>query len=611
MLKHKRSTEANEERNTVAEAYEEEAHLLPDQELEFEDNVEAHIIPGKRRIGILGKLQGPHPPKIQIIRPFFPSIQAAPPKLLHRLLPQKKHQLRLSGAALFIWFCIFASFLSAQLPTRDSDDSYVINLNCEDSLWRFKNGCGIDGIECRPFQNTSFAFRCPANCASVKVLNPRAVGPVDVVYRPLVIGDSVYRGDSFLCGSAIHAGIVNGGSGGCGRVTLVGEQQGYDSVKKNSIESIAFDSYFPLSFSLSSDASIHCPSDPRQSLLVITILFTTAFSLVATSPQIFFPIFTLIFALVSFASDPPSASYRNVSVLPDHISMFAKRLLPASFCAVIFYRTTVKHTLLGITAQIEKTVLWLGGFFFGALSNYTFDWIPIQRLTAHDLEQQPGAKTALAAILLVLAVIIVGQVYSFWLEGRLPRYLALYGLFVLGIVICLAIPGVSLRIHHYIIGLLLLPGTTLQTRPSLLYQGILLGLFVNGIARWDFDSVLQTTDALREDGKFDSAVPHILEPVISHVGQALVAVFSWTTPPAGMDGISVLVNDVERSRKFFNDGVDDKPTSFELLRPLGMELNEYVRFAYVRSGRTLDYTDAGTLFHNGTWLVNRGVLDLK
>lgn len=283
--------------------------------------------------------------------------------------------------------------------------------------------------------------------------------------------------------------------------------------------------------------------------------------------------------------------------------MFAKRLLPAFFCAIVIYRTIVKRTLSGVPAHVEKTILWLGGFFFGALSNYTFDWIPISRLTAHDLTQQPGALMALAIILIILAMVIAGQVYFFWLEGRLPRYLALYGLFILGILFCLAIPGVSLRLHHYILGLLLLPGTSLQTRPSLLYQGILLGLFVNGIARWDFDSILQTADALRADGKFESALPKLLQPTISRTAEELIAIFPWIEPPMGMDGISVLVNDVERMRTFFHDGIKPNVRSFKWVRPVGVELNEYIRFAYVVGGKALDYTKAGTLFRNGTWTM--------
>jgi hypothetical protein len=578
-----------------------EDQLLPREEFEYEDSAKAYPDLQKRKGRTLKLLDGPSPPRIQSIRPFFPRLQHALPNWLDRKLPRRQHQLVLLGVTLFLWLLIFAGFLSSQLPIRNGEGKYVVNVDCTDTLWKPKNECGVDGIDCRPFDNTSFSFRCPANCAGVKVLNPRAVGPLDINYRPLVIGDGVYRGDSFLCGSALHAGIITDSQGGCGRVSLLGENEHYASVKRHGIESIPFDSYFPLAFSLSSDTTFRCPSDPRSALLTVSLFFTSILSLFTTTASVFFPIFTLIFAHVSFVSDPPCASHRNTTVLPDHISMFVKRLLPAFFCAVVIYRTTVKPTLSGVTAHVEKTILWLGGFFFGALSNYTFDWIPISRLTAHDLEQQPGAMLALVVILVVLVMIIAGQVYFFWIEGRLLAYLYLYGLFVLGILVCLVIPGVSLRLHHYILGLVLLPGTNLQTRPSLLYQGILLGLFVNGIARWDFDSVLQTTDALRADGKFESAIPRLLSPVVSRTIEELNAIFTWTKPPTGMDGISVLINDVERARIFFNDGVKPNAESFAWARPVGIDLHEYIRFAYVVGGRALDYTKAGTLFRNGTW----------
>ncbi|CAI6337085.1 unnamed protein product [Periconia digitata] len=584
-----------------AEAEDEEAQLLPGEEMEIQDHYTRQRIKRQRPIGLLDKIKGPHPPRIQTVQPVFPRLQELGPLLLASQISSKKHQLLALGFGVLLWFCIFFAMLSKELPIQDGSQNYAIGLDCTDTFFRMKNECAVDGLDCRPFDKKSFAFRCPANCASVQVLNERAVGPIEVIYRPLVIGNGTYRGDSFICGSAIHAGIINDHQGGCGRVSLVGERDNYPSVNANGIESIAFDSYFPLSFVPSADPELRCSSDPRNGLLITTMIFTSIFCLLATSPRIFFVIFVLIFAQVSFGSDPPSASYRNISVLPDHISMFAKRLLPASFCAVVIYLSVVKRTLAGMKAPFEKTLFWLGGFFFGALSNYTFEWIPIQRLTAHDLEQQPGAIVALVAILIVLVIIILGQMYYFWLEGRLPQYLMLYGLFLSGIVICLMIPGVSLRIHHYIIALLLLPGTSLQTRPSLLYQGLLLGLFVNGIARWDFDSILQTAEALRGDAKLDSVVPEIPIPHVRHVADELVSVFSWSSLTAGMDGMSMLVNDVERSRKFFNDGIDRNASTFELSRPVSAKYNEYVRFAFLRGGRTLDYSDAGIF--NGTWHI--------
>jgi hypothetical protein len=591
--------EANDATARGSADTDEEAQLLLREELEFEDNDDAKQLPTKRPSGCLGFLGGPQPPRLQKIEPFFPPIQEGPGRLLNWLLPRREHQSFFLNAVLVVWLLVFMGFLTIELPTTDSEGKHVINLDCTDSLWKRKNGCGVDGVNCHPFSNSSFAFRCPSKCADVQLLNPHAVGAYDANYRPLVVGSETYRGDSFICGSAIHAGIIDNHNGGCGRINFIGEYRNFTGTESHGIESIPFDSNFPLSFTFSDDGK-KCSSEPRSALLVVSLMATIILSLLSTQSKIFFPIFIIIFAHVSFVSDPPQASYRNVTVLPDHLSMFAKRLLPAFFVAVIVWMTVVKRTLSGLDAPIEKTILWLGGFWVGALSNYTFDWIPISRLTAHDLEQQPGAKLALAIIVGILAIIAVSQVYFFWLEGRLLKYLGLYGLFVFGIMFCLAIPGVNLRIHHYIIGLLLLPGTSMQTRPSLLYQGILLGLFINGIARWDFDSILQTTAALREDGRFNSVIPSLIEPIInSSATEGLLASFSWKFLPPGMHGISVLVNDVERYRAFS----DVKPNgdTFEWRRPIDMTMNEYFRFAFMMSGRTLDYSKPGTLLGNGTW----------
>lgn len=581
----------------------EEAQLLLREEFDFEESEYATQPSRGRPTSYSGFFSRPQPPRPQKIQPFFPSIQKAPAKLLNRILPRLEHQSVALNIVLIVWFLAFViSLLATELPSVDQTGNYVVNLDCTDSLWKRKNGCGIDGVDCHPFGNTSFSFRCPSKCADVQLLNPHAVGAYDVNYRPLVVGSETYRGDSFICSSAIHAGVIRSRDGGCGRINLVGERSNFTGSVSHGLESISFDSNFPLSFDFEAgagDNDFKCSTEPQSSLLFASIAATTLLSLLSTKSKIFFPIFVIIFAHVGFVSDPPRASYRNISVLPDHLSMFAKRLLPSLFVAVIIWMTVVKRTLSGMDAAFEKTILWLGGFWFGALSSSTLDWIPISRLTPHDLGQQPGAKLALAIILGVLLIISVGQMYHFWLERRLLRHLGLYALLGFGIVVCLAIPGVNLRIHHYLIGLLLLPGTSMQTRPSLLYQGILLGLFVNGVARWDFDSILQTTAALQEDAQFDSVLPAVMEPVITSTTEGLLASFSWNYLPAGVDGISVLVNDVERYRGFS----DEKPDGdvFKWVRSLDDSMNDYFRFAFIQSGRTLDYSKAGILLGNGTW----------
>ena len=464
--------------------------------------------------------------------------------------------------------------------------------------------CGIDGRNCLPFDDSTFAFNCPADCAGTQVLNPRAIGNQSIVYRSLVVGGTpnatedavVYRGDSFICGAAIHAGVFSNGRGGCGVVSLVGERTGYGSVNRNGISSVGFDSSFPLSFEFNQTAEVVSASgkcrDPRWDLLVLSTIFTTLFALFTSSPATFFtPIFIITFFQIAMASDPPS--YTNY---PSLASTTLGRFLPASFVAALIYRFSVRKTLLNCKAHIEKTILWVGGCWVGALGNYTFEQIPIQRLTTHDLHQQPGAITALVVIVLVLFAVVLYQAWCFRIEGRLPRMLGLYAILGIGLLICLAIPQLSLRIHHYILALLLLPGTSMQTRVSLLCQGILVGLFINGIARWGFDSILQTAAALRGDAQLGSGIPSIVAAVS---GSNIT--FTWDSILRGYEGVSVIVNDVERYR-----GVHASAEGNFTWTRQATDGPEYFRFGFINylpfgSVSYSDFTRAGIWYENGTW----------
>lgn len=59
-----------------------------------------------------------------------------------------------------------------------------------------------------------------------------------------------------------------------------------------------------------------------------------------------------------------------------------------------------------------------------------------------------------------------------------------------------------------------MPGTSIQTLPNLLYQGILVGFYVNDLAEWGRDSVLHTERVLRGDGRLNLGVPGFITPEI-------------------------------------------------------------------------------------------------
>lgn len=567
--------------------------------------------PVRRMLRAIGKWsRGPANPQPYRIKPLFPIIQDYPLFLVERFLPRLKHRVWLIFFYFSIWL-ITVVLVKRQgtLATDIAGWGQPQTVGCGDTYWDRGNRCGLNGNDCRPFNGSGFAFSCPANCESFHVLNPRAVGDQEVIYRSLVVGGpsndvhpelATYRGDSFLCGAAIHAGIVSNKNGGCGVVQLVGQQKNFISTQRNGITSVGFDSYFPLSFRFVPD--INCSSkDTRWSLLAISTVFTGLLSLFTASPALFFfPTFTGIFWTVGMALDsPPNKSVAGL------FSNLLGKFLPAMFCAWVMYdKMGIRRILTRLTAQVEKTILWLGACWVGAMDNYTLSFIPIQRLTGHDLNQQPGAKAALSMVIIVLVVIVAFQVWFFRQEGRFIKYIKLYSLLIAGIIIALLLPGLNLRLHHYILALLLLPGTSLQTRPSLLYQGLLVGLFINGIARWGFDPVLQTSAALQGDAQKGSILPTVHAPVINlanSTGGFSNITFSWDQPTGKrFDGISVLVNDVERFRSYFDDRVSEE-SQFVWTRKDSLELPEYFRFAFMDGSSSGDYTKAGVWAADGEW----------
>ena len=117
---------------------------------------------------------------------------------------------------------------------------------------------------------------------------------------------------------------------------------------------------------------------------------------------------------------------------------------------------------------------------------------------------------------------------------------------------------------------------------------------------WGFASILQTPYELHGDAPWGSLLPVITAPIIhSNMGQALKAniTFEWDLPfPKEYDGLSILVNDVERYRGYEDAG----QKSFTWVRHVE-GLPEYFRFAYLSGSARGDYTKAGTWGADDGW----------
>ncbi|EXJ82373.1 hypothetical protein A1O3_06186 [Capronia epimyces CBS 606.96] len=540
-------------------------------------------------------LQGPHRPEKQHITP----LQWMPPWLQDKL--SIKRQGVFVTAIFLAWAISFSAVVwrwSLLPELRGYGQPRAIR--CMQQAWSINDNCGLDGVDCRPFSNATFAYHCSPGCATQQVWYPHTVGDQEVVYRQLVVGGAstesaysgIYRADSSICQAAIHAGVLSDSYGGPVALRLLGEHTGFQAIDRNGVHSVGFDADFPKAFAFISLASTEIGSfDVRWPMLVFSVLVTSLISVFTKSPAAFFtPVFIILFMHVSFVSDKP-----ELPAFAELLSVSAERLLPASFAAFVIYLFCVRLQLSDLTSHFDKTVLWLGAAWFGALENYTLDHIPIRRLTPSDLHSQPGAILALTIIVVLILAIAIGQIYYLRREGRLIRYLKVYALLAGMLVCAAAIPSVHLRIHHYILALLLLPGTAIQTRPSLLYQGLLVGLFINGVARWGFASILQTDAALRDlDGPYGSPLPNVTAVVASDLS---AVDFHWSQPPEPYQGLSVLVNDVERYRWYSDlDGLNYTWSSSPARRS-----RSYFRFAYVADGHAVDYTRAAIWELDGTW----------
>ncbi|KAL4886216.1 LCCL domain-containing protein [Aspergillus karnatakaensis] len=604
-------------------------------------------------------IKGPDPPYPLLLNPLFPQVQELPRRYLDKLFPKRKHKISLLLLLYFAWFLPWTIlFLHSRSAGYIAGYGRPLTLSCSTTFWSYGNRCGLNGNDCRPFTAASTPFRCPANCHDAKMLEPYTIGNETISYRGLVVGGpepgsdemGIYRADSFICQAAIHAGVIDN-DGGCGVARLKGAAHSFPASKRNGIKSIGFPSTFPKSFTFvkpSSDST--CPEDPRWPLLGITVgALAVLWLFCSSSSVLFFSTFFMLFSQIGLVSDPPPRAQ-----LASLMSIFVARLLPASFVAYVLYRYCARPLLSPLSPsifQFSKTFLFLPPAFFGALNNYTFArLIPLERLTPHDIQSQPGAKLALAIVIPTIILIVVTQAHQIRIGGLMPHYLKVYGTMGLIILILLPLPGLRLRIHHYILAILLMPGTAFPTRPSLVYQGLLLGLFINGIARWGFASIIETPAALGEapggsSGWWGATSPHINDSSVTislpdrysdepYHGNGNITFTLWEKErmgELGVDGISVLVNDVERWRGYldedtsgeftwhrhghsglelqhttFIDGDDEDAFDLETTW-LGAPIDDkpetlFFRFAFLRGAEAGKYGGTGIWYDDGTWV---------
>ncbi|KAK8069569.1 LCCL domain protein [Apiospora phragmitis] len=439
-------------------------------------------------------------------------------------------------------------------PMEVKDGVYqpVEQLSCTDSFWLPDNGCGVEGKKCQPFSENVLAFRCPSGCvaaakkrtgsvASSSKERPHYVGPEAITDgRPLVVGAGPYfRADSHICAAAVYSEILDDAKGGCGIATTSGMTSMFPAGSpEHGVTPVPLRTYFPMAFRFKYDSGFVCGRPQDQS---------DSSQLVA-APLLTAAAYSALVFLFDSSTTLPVLSAVAGGFLATRMVMSGPDVsaLPAHF------RTAAK----------SGHFLPATGAFLVALACTVI----VTRLSARRSPQRLATTYDRAALWLG----------AFWL-GLLSLYLFPW-----------------------------MPSTPLEHSNALLF-----GLFVYSIASTGLALPFSTHSLSSHAGHARSApaflpsprYPQILEPEINVGFGGSNGTFTWRTPvPDGVDGISMLVNDIERERKSFTSGAgkNGQYGSFELRRT-PQAVPDYIRFSWLQEDRALGWSEAGIWEIDGAW----------
>lgn len=543
-------------------------------------------------------------PGPQIWRGLFPQLQKPFILVADRLSSPRYYYPGKTIKAIYLlaWMVVFwVMVVQSSFRARTALGSPEI-LTSTSSLWRIKDGCGLDGVYCEPFAGVTLPIRCPAAPSEAILHSPYDFGNSRIDRTQLVIGggdeDGTYRADSWICAAAVHAGVVDASVGGCTAYTLVGQVTGFRGAKQNGIQSFDYNGTFPKAFRFAEAGAVQ--GSMCRSLIwpitTVNVVLMSVWALVATAAEFYWVVCVWGFLHVIMVTDVPELHPPSID---QAIELAMQRFLPTMAMCFCIWRLAARFTLahLELRAPVERVVFYLSMFWVGTLINFTGAAIPIDRLVAQDMREVPGQQAAIAILTILIVCIAAGQVYMFRKHGMLRWYLGCYLIGLATIGLLYLVPGVHPHLHHYFMAFCLLPGTALQTRPSLLYQGFLLGWFINGAARWGFDSILVTTITMLRDSPRGTNLPEWLTTGENYDPTSMT--IAWRSLKSAVDEVSVLVDDVERFRHPANEYSFAELASGD---PAWNKVPHYFHLAYVHDGATHDYTHAATIYPNGTFV---------
>ncbi|WVQ86196.1 hypothetical protein IAT38_008364 [Cryptococcus sp. DSM 104549] len=494
---------------------------------------------------------------------------------------------------LLLWATAFVLLIRQQYYLPSSPDI----IGCSASPWDDwpPDGCEINGVDCKDdlVGLEGLRFRCMGGCKDTTLGNVRWVGDEKVNGVPLLIGggddNHTYRADSWLCAAAIHASLISPTLGGCVSVHPLAYPSGFSnflSSASHGIVSTGFAAPFPGAFTLSPLSSFGC-WDLHYILTgfnALCLLLTTIF--LRPSPSLLFSILLVLgYFHIVLLSDAPS--------YPPNWETILGGLIPVLMTGYWAWKMAFKRTMRGFVDLPVEMGLWQGaGYWIGIESSTIFARLPISRLGYDALD--PSGVIALTFIVVVVVIVVLIQAWDMRKMGLLRYYLARYVVLIPILIVLAVIPDYTLRLHHYILALIAIPVLSLPNRVSLFLQAFMLGLWLDGVGRWGWASIIEQTSSLLGDANSGNWTPDFWTNITTN------AVLAWSPiteeqKAANVTGYSVLVNDMQRYADYPNSTLD--------LSELGIVtgMDTFFRIAYVANGSSLDFSDPVTLWRDGSW----------
>ncbi|KAJ3222027.1 hypothetical protein HDU81_010164 [Chytriomyces hyalinus] len=355
-----------------------------------------------------------------------------------------------------------------------------------------ETGCGnLNSADCEPFDQ-NIAIRCPAGCVTQLAWNFLYVGPSAVQYVPFVVGSgNSYRGDSWICSSAIHAGVLSNSNGGC-VVAKLSPSRGetYQASTGNGVASVAFNSSYPgtLSFESLNESDTAFCADLGFVSEGFFVPFLMLFPLLNVSRKhLFWHTLIWIFLYWTFVSPDTSRA-------DDKVAKYLASLLPAIAVLYCLYVHIVRYTMPKPNKYPLESILWVGfiwlGFHLDMLSNYG-SGLPTLSFSANNFKNSAQLP---ALIVIICVVLLLGLNFTYW-HWKQNTMFPLVVFYVAYFTVYFSLPkivGLSIHVHHYIFSLILLPFTRLRLRLALFCQAILLGLMLQGVLKFGFASPFDT-----------------------------------------------------------------------------------------------------------------------